>query len=98
MRVNFYPVKIHEKDETWGYGPDFSRRMLQYDENGRFFVRFSGSIYAEDWAIDHDCDAITCEVVEWKNGGHVHRACPVFRGEWNGKIGDWEYSAIKYVR
>lgn len=20
MRVNFYPVKIHEKDETWGYG------------------------------------------------------------------------------
>lgn len=97
MRVKFYPVKIHEKDETWGYGPDFSRRMLQYDENGRY-VCFSESIYAEDWAIDHDCDAITCEVVEWKNCGHVHRACPVFRGEWNGKIGDWEYSAIKYVR
>lgn len=97
MRVNFYPVKIHEKDKNWGYGSDFSRRMLQYDENGRF-VCFSESVDAEDWAIDHDCDAITCEIVGWNNGGYMHRACPVFRGEWNGKIGDWEYSAIKYVR
>ena len=97
MRVKFYPVKIHEKDKNWGYGPAFSRRMLQHDENGRY-VCFSESVDAEDWAIDHDCDAITCEVVEWKNGGYYHTACPVFRGAWNGKTGDWAYSAIKYVR
>lgn len=70
---------------------------LQHDENGRY-VCFSESVDAEDWAVDHGCDAITCEVVEWKNGGYYHRACPVFRGAWNGKTGDWAYSAIKYVR
>lgn len=86
MRVNFYPVKIHEKDEYWGYGSDYLRRMLQYDENGRYAC-FSESVDAEDWAIDHDCDAITCEIVEWKNGGYMHTACPVFDG-----------SAIKYIR
>lgn len=97
MHVKFYPVKIHEKDKYWGYGSDYSRRMLQYDENGKH-VCFSESVDAEDWAIDNDCDAITCEIVECENGGHVHKACPAFRGEWNGKIGDYEYSAIKYVR